>query len=186
MTYSNITHFNIEDSDKYANDKRGNTMNTSNFMTESTRDMILKQIDDLENQKPAISDQIGSARLQGGLEENEELIMALEAMQWVDMEIHRHKEKLVDVQLIQPLSPGTRSVVSIGTTVTILNVDTDKESTYTIFGEHDSDPANGIISMKSPLGQELIGRSVGDEVEITAGNKSIEYEIIKIVVKKHH
>lgn len=68
MTYSNITYFNIEDSDKYANDTRGNTMNTSNFMTESTRDMILKQIDDLENQKPAISDQIGSARLQGGLE----------------------------------------------------------------------------------------------------------------------
>jgi transcription elongation factor GreA len=72
----------------------------------------------------------------------------------------------------------------VGTTVTVLNTDTDVESTYTILGEHDSDPNNGIISFKSPLGSELLQRSVEDEVEIRAGNNISNYEIIKIVVKK--
>jgi len=184
MNISNITHFNIDNSDKYASTMRGINMTNGNFMTASTRDKIIAQVQKLESKKPAISEQIGNARLQGGLEENEELIMALEEMQRVDMDIHRHQEKLVDIQLIQPLSPGTRSIVVVGTTVTVLNTDTDVESTYTILGEHDSDPNNGIISFKSPLGSELLQRSVGDDIEIRAGNNISNYEIIKIVVKK--
>jgi transcription elongation factor GreA len=163
---------------------RGINMTNGNFMTASTRDKIIAQVQKLESKKPAISEQIGNARLQGGLEENEELIMALEEMQRVEMDIHRHQEKLVDIQLIHPLSPGIRSIVIVGTTVTVLNTDTDVESTYTILGEHDSDPNNGIISFKSPLGSELLQRSVEDEVEIRAGNNISNYEIIKIVVKK--
>lgn len=184
MNISNITHFNIDNSDKYASTMRGINMTNGNFMTASTRDKIIAQVQKLESKKPAISEQIGNARLQGGLEENEELIMALEEMQRTEMDIHRHQEKLVDIQLIHPLSPGIRNIITVGTTVTILNIDTDVESTYTILGEYDSDPNNGIISFKSPLGAELLQRSVGDEVEIRAGNNISEYEIIKIVVKK--
>ena len=184
MNFNNISHFNIDNSAKYASTMRGIDMTKSNFMTASTRDKILAQIRELEGKKPTITEQIGNARLQGGLEENEELIMALEEMQRVDMDIHRHQEKLVDIQLIQPLSPGIRNIITVGTTVTILNIDTDVESIYTILGEHDSDPNNGIISFKSPLGSELLQRSVEDEVEIRAGNNITNYEIIKIVVKK--
>ena len=184
MNISNITNFNIDNSDKYASTMRGINMTNGNFMTASTRDKIIAHVQKLESKKPAISEQIGNARLQGGLEENEELIMALEEMQRVEMDIHRHQEKLVDIQLIHPLSPGVRNIITVGTTVTILNIGTDVESTYTILGEHDSDPNNGIISFKSPLGAELLQRSVGDEVEIRAGNNISEYEIIKIVVKK--
>ena len=184
MTFNNITHFNIENSDKYANTMRGNGMTKSNFMTASTRDKILAQIKELEGKKPAISEQIGNARLQGGLEENEELIMALEEMQRLDMDIHRHQEKLADVTLISQLSPGKHKIVKMGTTVTIMNIDTEEESTYTVLGVHDSDPQNGIISYKSPLGAELLQRSVGDDVEIRAGNNVSNYEIIKIVAKK--
>lgn len=64
--------------------------------------------------------------------------------------------------------------------VTILNVDNDTEVTYTILGVHDSDPNNGIISFKSPLGAELLGREVDDEIEVN----DTQYEIIKIVAKK--
>ena len=184
MNFNNITHFNIDNSDKYADTMRGINMTNGNFMTASTRDKIIAQIQELESRKPAISEQIGNARLQGGLEENEELIMALEEMQRVDMDIHRHQEKLVDIKLIQPQAPGSRSTVSLGNTVTILNIDTDAESIYTILGEYDSDPNNGIISYKSPLGKELLQREVGDEIEIQAGNNISNYEIIKIVAKK--
>jgi transcription elongation factor GreA len=176
-----LTHFNIDNSDKYASTLRGDTdMENGNFMTSKTRDRILAEIQNLEDTKPEISTRIGDARLQGGLEENEELLMALEDMQRIDMELGRYNEMLNDVKIIQPLSPGKKKKAVIGTTVSIMNVKTEEEFTYTILGVHDSDPANGIISFKSPMGTELLSREVGDEIEV---NNS-EYEIIKIVAKK--
>jgi len=176
-----LTHFNIDNSDKYANTLRGDTdMENGNFMTSKTRDRILAEIQTLEDSKPEISTRIGDARLQGGLEENEELLMALDDLQRTDMELGRYNEMLQDVQIIIPLSPGKKKKAVIGTTVTIMNIKTKAEFTYTILGVHDSDPNNGIISFKSPMGQELLSREVGDEIEV---NDSY-YEITKIVVKK--
>ena len=106
--------------------------------------------------------------------------MALEDMQRIDMELGRYNEMLQDAQIILPLYPGKKKKVVIGTTVSIMNVKTEEEFTYTILGVHDSDPNNGIISFKSPMGQELLSREVGDEIEV---NESY-YEITKIVVKK--
>ena len=180
MTNNTLTYFNVADSDKYAGTKRGITMTTGNFMTESTRSRIHAEILKLEDKKPDISERIGAARLQGGLEENEELLMALEDMQRTDMEISRLHEYLVDVSIIQSLKPGKKKTVVLGTTVTISNIDTDKEVSYTILGVHDSDPNNGIISLKSPMGVELLSREVSDEVEVNGSY----YEILKIVAKK--
>ena len=177
---SALTYFNIENSDKYDANKRGINMTEGNFMTSSTRDRILADIRELELKKPEISDRIGEARLQGGLEENEELLMALEDMQRHEQEVNRHQERLIDIQLIPQLPLGKKKNVLVGTTVTILNTDTDQEFTYTILGVHDSDPANGIISMKSPMGLELLSREVSDEVEVNG----TYYEILKIVAKK--
>ena len=176
-----LTHFNIESSDKYASTLRGDTdMENGNFMTSKTRDRILAEIQNIEDSKPEISTRIGDARLQGGLEENEELLMALDDLQRIDMELSRYNEMLQDAQIIQPLSPGRKKKVVIGTTVSIMNIKTKAEFTYTILGVHDSDPNIGIISFKSPMGQELLSREVGDEIEV---NESY-YEITKIVVKK--
>ena len=112
---NNITiGFNIDNSDKYASTLRGDTdMENGNFMTSKTRDRILAEVRILEDKKPEISTRIGDARLQGGLEENEELIMALEEMQRLDMDIHRHQEKLADVTLISQLSPGKHKIVKM-------------------------------------------------------------------------
>ena len=175
-----ITHFNIDHSDKYDVTKRGFNMADGNFMTGSTRDRIMEEIRELDARKPGISDRIGEARLQGGLEENEELLMALEDMQRHEQELSRHQERLVDVQIIQPIILGKKKNVLVGTTVTIMNVDTEKEFTWTILGVHDSDPTNGIISMKSPMGMELLTREVGDEIEVNG----TYYEILKITAKK--
>ena len=180
MTNNTLTYFNVADSDKYAGTKRGITMTTGNFMTESTRSRIHAEILKLEDKKPDISERIGAARLQGGLEENEELLMALEDMQRTDMEIGRLHEQLIDVSIIESLKPGKKKVAVLGTTITILNIDKDVEVTYTILGVYDSDPANGIISFKSPLGAELLGREVGDEIEVN----DTAYEVLKIVAKK--
>ena len=167
-------------SDKYHVNMRGVNMAEGNFMTSSTRDRIMKDIRELESKKPAISDRIGEARMQGGLEENEELLMALEDMQRHEQELSRQQERLFEAVIIPAISLGKKKNVVVGTTVTIMNIDSDKEHTYTILGVHDSDPNNGIISMKSPMGMELLSREVGDEVEVNG----TYYEILKIVAKK--
>jgi transcription elongation factor GreA len=89
---------------------------------------------------------------------------------------------LFDFKIIEPLKPGKKKNVVVGTTVTIMNIDNEKEFTYTILGVHDSDPDNGIISLKSPMGVELLTREVGDEIEVNG----TYYEILKIVAKKIH
>ena len=175
-----ITHFNIDHSDKYDANKRGINMAEGNFMTSSTRDRIMTDIRELEAKKSDISDRIGEARMQGGLEENEELLMALEDMQRLEIDLARHQDMVYDFKIIEQLKPGKKKEVVVGTTVSITNINTDQEFTYTILGVHDSDPNNGIISLKSPMGTELLNRSVGDEIEV---NESY-YEITKIVAKK--
>jgi len=177
-----ITHFNVSDSDKYDANKRGIHMAEGNFMTGKTRDRIMTDIRELEDKKSEISDRIGEARMQGGLEENEELLMALEDMQRHEQEAYRFQEMLFDFKIIEPLKPGKKKNVVVGTTVTIMNIDNEKEFTYTILGVHDSDPDNGIISLKSPMGVELLTREVGDEIEVNG----TYYEILKIVAKKIH
>ena len=175
-----ITHFNIDHSDKYDANKRGINMAEGNFMTSSTRDRIMTDIRELEAKKSDISDRIGEARMQGGLEENEELLMALEDMQRHDQEANRYQEMLFDALIIPAISLGKKKNVVVGATVTIMNIDNDKTFTYTILGVHDSDPNNGIISMKSPMGMELLTREVGDEIEVNG----TYYEILKITAKK--
>ena len=175
-----IMQFNIDDSTKYTVKSRGVNMTEGNFMTEKSRQRIMAEIRELEDRRPEITDRIGAARLQGGLEENEELLMALEDMQRHEQSLGRQTEKLVDAQIIQPISPGKKKNVTVGTTVTIVTTDTDKEHIYTVLGVHDSDPNNGIISYKSPMGAELLGREVDDEIEVNG----TYYEIIKIVAKK--
>ena len=175
-----ITHFNVDSSDKYLGIQRGTNMTQGNFMTVKTRDRIMADIRGLEDKKPEITDRIGAARLQGGLEENEELLMALEDMQRLEQSLGRQTDNLVDAQIIQPISLGKKKNVAVGTTVTIVNIDTDQEHIYTVLGVHDSDPTNGIISYKSPMGTELLTREVDDEIEVNG----TYYEITKIVAKK--
>ena len=175
-----ITHFNVDSSDKYLGIQRGTNMTQGNFMTVKTRDRIMADIRGLEDKKPEITDRIGAARLQGGLEENEELIMALEDMQRLEIDLARHQDMVYDFKIIEQLKPGKKKEVVVGTTVSITNINTDQEFTYTILGVHDSDPNNGIISLKSPMGTELLNRTVGDEIEVNEAY----YEITKIVSKK--
>ena len=151
---SMLTHFNIESSDKYASTLRGDTdMENGNFMTSKTRDRILAEIQNIEDSKPEISTWSGDAWLQGGVEENEELLMALEDMQRIDMELGRYNEMLQDAQIILPLYPGKKKKVVIGTTVSIMNIESEAEFTYTILGVNDSATNNGNISFNYQMGQ---------------------------------
>lgn len=182
-----LTAFNTNDSDKYTNNTNSNDdrdyKNTMDLITENGRDKVISHIHELKKRKPMIAEQINAARENGGVEENEELHMALEELQRVDIEIIRLSE-IIDKSGTLNIPPvGEYDVVRPGMTVRIENCNTEKVVEYSILGEYESDPNSGSISYKSPLGSELLNTKVGDIVELQLGPNFVEYEILDIFVK---
>lgn len=176
--------FNINNSDKYTDSDKGQEINQSmDIITQEGRDSITKRITELTSLKSEISERISAAREQGGIEENEELHMALEEMQRNDVEIDRLSSLISKATLLHPLNPGSYDIIKPGVTVRLENFTVDKIVEYTILGEVESDPNKGIISFKSPLGVELMNAKVGDEIELDRGATIIEYEVLDIFVK---
>lgn len=73
--------------------------------------------------------------------------------------------------------------VTVGSVVTLMNIDTEQEVVYRLVGSVESDPSNGMISYTSPVGKEMMGLRVDDAFEINIGPNVIEYEIISIEAK---
>ena len=83
------------------------------------------------------------------------------------------------------IDPTTLSgdTVKFGATVTIVNEETDEESTYQIVGDYDADMENGLISMSTPIAKALIGKSEGDSVPVKTPKGVIDYEILSVEYK---
>lgn len=180
-----IMGFKVEQTDKYAsqnNNNQSENKNNMDLISAKGRDDLYRKILETQDKRPEITERIQAARLQGGLEENEELLVALEDMQRIDMEVHKLQEMLENVTVMDPLKKGKYKKACFGTTVKIENCDNGKILEYKLLGEFDSDPSNGIISFKSPLGAELIGSSKGDIVALIRPAGDIEYEILDIFV----
>jgi len=180
-----IIGFNTTSSDKYTatNNQIQEDNSFMDIITSEGRNTLVKKISELQKRKPDISERISAARDQGGIEENEELHMALDEMQRNDVEIDRLSKMLSNCRLLEELPSGTYERVGTGMTVKLENFTVDKIVEYTILGEVESDPSSGIISFKSPLGQELLNAKVGDSIELDRGNTVIEYEVLDIFVK---
>lgn len=190
MKVNNMSFFEV--ADKYIhNINNNNNKNEYNkelsvsgdIITEAGRQQVLYKIQELNRRKPEISKEIQAAKDNGGIEENEEFTMALESLSRLEYDIsilHNVAENYIVIKI--PPS-GIYDEVKVGLSVTILNIDTEREVTYQILGEYESDPHNGVISVKSPLGKELLGCKVGDSVELDRGNYIIEYEVLKIFSK---
>lgn len=183
MPMNNITFF--ESVDKYNNKKEYNKEIpvSGDIITEAGRQRVLQRIHDLVKQKPIIAKEIQEARENGGIEENEEFTMAMEKMQRLEYDISVLSAVAETYIVIQTPKAGEYNEVKIGMSVTILNTDTDRKVTYQILGEYESDPPNGVISHRSPLGKELLGSKVGDYIDLERGNDFVEYEVLRIFAK---
>lgn len=169
--------------DKYIQEKQQkDTVVRTDLITENGRTMLLNKIQELVRKKPSISEQISVARENGGVEENEEFSMALDELMRLDMEIGRLQQTIEGSHVVPSRKSGAYNKVEFGTTVRVVNADTKKVSEYTIMGEPESDPTNGIISYKSPVGKELMGCERGDSVYIPRGQNYIELQVQDIFV----
>ncbi|CAA9517079.1 MAG: Transcription elongation factor GreA [uncultured Sphingomonadaceae bacterium] len=129
-------------------------------------------------ERPSVIEAIEEARAHGDLSENAEYHAAKERQGQIEAQIAEMDDRLSRAMVIDPKSLGGDKV-QFGATVYLLDED-DKPVTYQIVGEVDADAKLGRISYSSPLGRALIGRRVGDEVEVSTPSGDRYYEIAKL------
>ena len=143
------------------------------------------RLDFLKTEKRAeVSAKIGTAREFGDLSENSEYDAAMDEQAQIEREISEIENKLRYAKIIDKKEIDT-SVVSAGCFVKVRDLDYGDEIEYCIVGATESDPANGAISNESPVGQALLGRKVGDKINVVLShnnNSAINYEILSIRV----
>lgn len=138
----------------------------------------LKQLKSVE--RPRIVEAIATARAHGDLKENAEYHAAKDQQGLTEARIRDIEAKLSNSQIIDvtKLNPGGRVV--FGSTVHLVNLDDDAESIYRIVGEDEADIKAGLLSISSPIARAIIGKSDGDEVEVTTPSGKKNYEIAKV------
>ncbi len=129
-------------------------------------------------ERPAVIKAIEEARAHGDLSENAEYHAAKEQQGMIEGRIQQIEDSLSRAEVIDPKDLSGNKVV-FASTVTIADED-DKQSTYQIVGIDEVDVGAGKISYSSPIGHALIGRSLGDEVEVKTPGGDTYYEIVKI------
>ncbi len=150
-------------------------------MTVVGAEQLRKELDYLKfDQRPSITQAIGSARELGDLKENAEYHAAREEQGICEARIRDIEGKLSNVQIIDVTKMENTGRVIFGTTVTILNLETEEESTYRIVGEDEANVKDNLISVTSPIARGLVGKSKDDEVNIQTPGGVTEYEIIAV------
>ena len=155
---------------------------TVTYMTEEGLRKLKEEIQELESvQRPEISRQIGEARDKGDLSENAEYDAAKEAQGMLEAKIAQLKNILVTARLIDESAIGTDEV-RIMNKVTIKNLKTKKEMTYTLVSESEADLRSGKIAVNTPIALGLLGKKVGDVTEIEVPSGTMTFEIMDISI----
>jgi len=149
-------------------------------MFESTFRKLSIELEELRNnERPRIAKVIDEARALGDLKENAEYHAAKERQGHIEARIAELTDLLGRAQVVDP-SKLAHQRVSFGSTVILTDQDTDEELTYVVVGTQESDPNKGLISIRSPLCQALLGKSEGDEVVVNLPNGKKKYDIEEI------
>ena len=133
-------------------------------------------------ERPRISAAIAEAREHGDLKENAGYHAAREQQSFTEGRIMEIEGKLASAQVIDVTQIPKTGKVIFGTTVDLVNIDSDETVTYRIVGEDEADVKNNLISVGSPIARALIGKEEGDVVTVKAPGGEIEYEIDQV----HH
>ncbi|MGC6484658.1 MAG: transcription elongation factor GreA [Candidatus Puniceispirillales bacterium] len=131
--------------------------------------------------RPAVIKAIAEAREHGDLSENAEYHAARDRQSFIEGRVAELEDVISRAEVIDP-SKLTGKTVTFGTSVEVADEETDQESRYTIVGPYEADLSRGLISTSSPIAKALIGKSVGDSVEVRTPGGIKSYEVISISV----
>lgn len=131
-------------------------------------------------ERPRITIAIAEARAHGDLKENAEYHAAREQQSFVEGRILEIEGKLSTCHIIDVTSIENTGKVIFGTTVTLMNVVSEESMTYKIVGEDEANVAHRMISVTSPISRAMIGKFIGDVVQVQTPEGVIEYEIVEV------
>lgn len=152
-------------------------------MTVHGEKALRDELDDLKTvQRPTVIAAIADAREHGDLKENAEYHAAREQQGFIEGRIQELEGKLGSAQVIDVTQIPHSGKVIFGTTVDIINLDTDDTVSYQIVGEDEADIKNRKISVGSPIARALVGKEEGDVVVVNTPGGAVEYEIDQV----HH
>ena len=157
-------------------------MSDTNYITADTFERLKTELQHMKGvDRPAASKAIGEAREKGDLKENAEYDAAKEAQGMLEAKIKHLEGIIATAQILDEKNIDT-SKVTILTRVTLTNLITKKKVTYKIVSENEADLKLGKISVTSPIGKSLLGKVIGDvvEVQVPAGVLKFQVENIEI------
>lgn len=149
------------------------------YLTREGLAELKKEYEELvKSKRPDILARVSQARDMGDLSENAEYTAAREELSFIDGRIDELEELIKQAVVIHETSKSSNNVVKLGSTVT-LNVKGKKEI-FTVVGEWEADPKEKKISHESPLGKALIGKKVGEKIEVEAPAGKLAYAIVAV------
>jgi len=148
-------------------------------MTSRGAELLRRELAQLKNERPQISQAIAEARSHGDLSENAEYDAAREKQGLMEARIRDIESKLANAQIVDPKTLHAEGRVVFGATVEVED-ESGESSTWQIVGEDEADIKEGRISFGSPIARALIGKSAGDSVEAKTPGGVKNYEIIDV------
>ena len=131
--------------------------------------------------RPAVIKAIAEAREHGDLSENAEYHAARDRQSFIEGRVAELEDVISRAEVIDP-SKLSGETVTFGTSVEVADEETDQESRYSIVGPYEADLSRGLISTSSPIAKALIGKRVGDSVEVRTPGGIKSYEVISVSV----
>lgn len=144
-------------------------------------EMLKEELQRLKSvERPAVIEAIAEARSHGDLSENAEYDAAKERQAFVEGRIADLESKLSNAQIIDPTALDAEGRIVFGTTVDLMDLETEDEVTYQIVGDDEADIKLGKVSVNSPIARALIGKESGDVAEVMAPGGVREYEVLDV------
>ncbi len=141
------------------------------------------ELKDLKSvRRPAIIEAIATAREHGDLSENAEYHAAKEQQSFIEGRFQELEAVIGRAQVIDP-SKMSGDTVKFGAHVTIVDEDTDEEESWQIVGDYEADTEQGKLSISAPVARALMGKSIGDSVEVRTPKGARHYEILDVKFK---
>lgn len=149
------------------------------FISKEGLELLEKELKELVTvKKPQVAKDVKAAREFGDLSENADYDAAREEQAIVEARISEIEDILKNAQVIKESKRGSK-IAKLGSTVTILDLESNEESTFSILGRADSDPNNGKLSYVTPLAKAMIDKKVGDIATVEIANP-YDIKILKI------
>jgi len=151
-------------------------------MTAGGFDALQDELKHLKSvERPEIIKAIAEAREHGDLSENAEYHAARERQSFIEGRVMEIEDKISRAEVIDPSKMKGEESIKFGAQILLFDEDTEEEIRYQIVGEDESDIKSGRLSITAPLARGLIGKSIGDVVEVAVPAGSKSYEVVEVV-----